>query len=156
MDFWGNLSNVLASVMAAALGIVSVVIPNIAPPEIIPTPTPTEIIQQDLITRSGEITYSGQSVRYIINVPKNGGLVTGSISGVCEGGISGNFDGGEGGKISGHANPSCGIAFVRQTFNVSFNGQLYLKQGKVDLNWLGNVPSTPGKGSFIYNFEPEK
>lgn len=155
MDFWGNLSQIVASVVAAVVGITASVVPDITPSQIIPTPT-SNIVEQNIITRSGVLTYSGQSVNYTINVPKDGGQFTGSVSGVCQGSLTGNYDGGEGGKINGQLNPSCGIAFVRQTFNINFDGKLYLKQGKIDLNWEGNIPSTPGKGSFTYNFEPEK
>lgn len=156
MDIWGNLSNMIASIMAAVVGLASSVVPGISTPQATPTPTPNVVIQENMVIRSGEISYSGQSVKYSINIPKNGGDITGSISGVCTGDITGTYDGIEGGKVSGEANPSCGIAFLRQTFNISYDGQLYLKQGKVDLNWEGNIPSTPGKGFFSYNFEPEK
>lgn len=154
--FWGNLSNIVASVVTATVGIASSVVPGITPPQITPTSPRAEIMQQNIITRSGKITYSGQSVKYSINVPKNGGQITGYVSGVCKGSLTGNYDGIEGGKISGKTSQSCGIGFIRKTFNITFNGKLYLKQGKIDLNWEGNIPSTPGKGSYSFNFEPEK
>lgn len=158
MDFLGNISKIVASVVATVTTMASSIVPGINQPLITPPPVnnPETVIQQNMVVRSGVITYSEQSVKYIINIPKNGGDVTGSVSGICNGSITGTYDGGEGGNISGTANPSCGVAFIRQTFNISYNGQLYLKQGKADLNWEGDIPSTPGKGSYTFNFEPEK
>lgn len=156
MDFFGNLSSMIASVMTAVVGLASSVVPGISTLQATPTPTPSVVIQENMVIRSGEISYSGQSVKYSINIPKNGGEVTGSVTGICEGNIKGTYDGVEGGKISGTASPSCGVAFVRQTFNISYEGQLYLSQGRANLNWEGNIPSTSGKGSYIFNFEPDK
>ena len=155
MDFLGSISKIIASVMATVSGITSSVLPSITPPQITPTPQSPIFIQENIISRSGEIFYAGQTIKYSINIPKNGGDITGSVNGICEDQIIGTFDGIEGGKIAGTASPNCGVAFIRKTFNVSYEGQLYLKQGRAVLNWTGDIPSTSGKGTYIFNFEPE-
>lgn len=116
--------------------------------------TPSPISQVEMVNRSGEFSSSGQTVRYSLRMSKNGGEITGNITGSCEGPIKGSFEGGEGGKIEGKAKASCGIAFIRQNIEVNYSGKLYLKEGKADLNWIGEIPFVANSGSFILNFEP--
>lgn len=120
-----------------------------------PTPTPT-VVQKDIVTRSGEYSYSNYTVRYEISVPEKGGPITGSVSGVCEGPITGNFTGGEGGNIEGQAEATCKVAIFSYNLKVNYTGKLYLKEGKVDVNWTGNIPYTQSSGSLTLNFEGAK
>lgn len=119
-----------------------------------PTPSPTAQIQKNLVVREGEYTYSGYSLKYSLSVPKNGGDINGNFSGVCEGPIIGYFAGGEGGDIKGSAQVDCKIAFLSYNLKATYTGKLYLKQGKVDLNWEGEIPYTQNSGSLSINFEP--
>ena len=136
----------------AGTGIMSV--DKVALPPPTNPPLPETVNQQEVITKSGQYTISGQTVTYTVNFPKNGGEVTGSLGGLCSGEIKGDFDGQEGGVFTGSVNPSCGVAFLRFSTNVTFTGNLFLNQGRANLDWQGNIPSTPGSGNVTVNFEP--
>lgn len=152
LDLFQKLSLTIASFVTGATvaGNAAMSTPR---PLITPSPSP-KVVEVPVVVRSGEYAISGQSVKYLVNIPKNGGEIKGNITGTCDGPISGNFDGNEGGKIEGRAKASCGIAFIRQNIEVSYTGNLYLKQGRADLNWTGDIPFSPSSGSFSIYFEP--
>lgn len=118
------------------------------------TPTPKPVINKNIVSRSGQYSYSGYTLKYTVNVPKDGGEVTGSLDGVCKGPITGKFEGGEGGSVEGSAKASCGISFITYDLEAKYNGKIYLKEGKIDLDWEGKIPYTKNQGSFTINFEP--
>lgn len=151
------MDNLLIGLKSLTLGIVAVLTtttPIISLfPKADPTPLPTPVAE-NTVERSGEYTYSGYTLRYTLRIPKDGGAVDGNFSGVCEGPITGSFDGKEGGKVTGEAKANCKIAFFSYKLKAAYDANLYLKLGKVDVNWTGEIPYTPNKGSFTMNFEP--
>ncbi len=126
------------------------------PPTPVPSPAPVALVQKDVVERSGEYSHSGYSLKYTLRVNKNGGPITGEFKGVCVGPITGEFKGGEGGDIEGSAQANCKVAIFSYNLKVTYAGKLYLKEGKVDLNWLGQIPYTQNSGNLSINFEPVK
>lgn len=150
-NLFAGLKNLTLAVVTA----ISAIAPGIpAVPKATPTPLPSPA--ENIAVRTGEYSYSGYTLKYALNIPKDGGAVTGSFSGVCEGPITGNFDGKEGGKVVGQAQANCRIAIFNYNLKAAYDADLYLKQGKVDVNWAGEIPYTPNKGSFTINFDPVK
>lgn len=130
--------------------------PPTPPPAGGPSPAPLALVQKGMVERSGEYSYSGYSLKYTVRVNKNGGPITGEFSGACVGPISGKFSGGEGGNIEGSAQANCKVAIFSYNLKVSYTGKLYLKSGKVDLSWAGQIPYTQNFGNLSINFEPVK
>ncbi|MBI2338392.1 hypothetical protein HYU95_04375 [Candidatus Daviesbacteria bacterium] len=147
-NLFAGIKNFTLTVVAALTTIVPVAIT----PTPVPTPLPTP--SENIVVRSGEYSYSGYTLKYTLNIPKKGGAVTGNLSGVCEGPITGNYDGKEGGKAAGEAQANCRIAVFTYNLKATYDANLYLKQGKVDVNWAGEIPYTSNKGSFTVNFDP--
>lgn len=120
----------------------------------IPIPAPVTQVQKDLVTRSGEYSHSGYTLKYTLRVNKDGGPITGEFKGVCVGPIIGKFTGGEGGNIEGQAQANCKVAIFSYNLKANYTGKLYLKEGKVDINWAGQIPYTQNSGNLSINFEP--
>lgn len=148
------MNNLLLGLKTLTLGIVAAL--STTTPTLVPrvTPTPLTTPAKNMVVRSGEYSYSGYTLKYTLRIPKDGGKVTGSFGGVCEGPITGQFDGKEGGKVIGEAKANCRIAFFSYHLKAGYDANLYLEQGKVDVNWTGEIPYTSNKGSFSINFEP--
>lgn len=127
-----------------------------------PNPTSSSVVNpsqnptsSDVITTSGEYSYLGQGVTYTVSFPKNGGDVHGSLGGMCHDSfINGKFEGGDGGKIQGTIFAWCGIAFLQQRVIANYTGNVYLKDGRIDVNWEGNTQSSWGRGSYTLKFNP--
>lgn len=117
------------------------------------TPTPLPTPAKNIVVRSGEYTQSGYTLKYIVRVNKDGGPITGEFSGVCVGPITGKFDGGEGGKVEGEARANCKVAIFNYNLKAIYNGNLYLKGGHVDINWVGEIPYTSNSGNLSVNFD---
>lgn len=155
------MDNLILGMKSFLLGITTIILTAISPtttaPITSPTPSPTsQVNQSDIVTRSGEYSYSGHTLKYLLNVPKNGGEITGSFSGVCEGPITGRFDGSEGGTIEGGTEVNCHIAIFSYALKANYFGKLYLKAGRAEINWSGKIPYTKESGSFTINFEHVK
>lgn len=149
--------------LAVLSGATLLVFPANSPPPNLPSPAPItkQIIYSpspspsDIITTSGEYSYLGQGVTYTVSFPKNGGDVHGSLGGLCHDSfINGKFEGGDAGKIEGSLFAWCGIAFIQQRMTASYVGNVYLKDGRINVNWEGNTQFSSGKGSYSLNFPP--
>lgn len=155
MNFLESLQNIIIS----SAVFVSSLIP-IQAGKVIPYPMPTPVgidnMKTDLVTRSGEYSYQGYTLKYSVTFPKNGGKVSGSLDGICKGDITGEYEGGEGGKATGQAKATCKVLFIKYDLKTDYDAYIYQGIGKIDVNWRGDIPYTPGKGSFTINFEPVK
>ncbi|MCL5784290.1 MAG: hypothetical protein M1142_02975 [Patescibacteria group bacterium] len=150
------MNNFLLGIKNLTLGIVaalSVTTPTIFP-KATPAPTPLPTPAKNVVVRTGEYSYQGHTLKYTLRIPKNGGPITGDFSDACEGPITGTFDGQEGGNVTGKAEANCKVVLFNYNLKATYNAKLYLKQGKVDINWEGKIPYVGDKGSFTINFEP--
>ena len=155
MLYFSFMENILLGLKNLTLGIITVLTAvsraGAVVPQNTPTPLPTPV--RNIITRTGEYSYSGYSLKYIVRVNKDGGPITGEFSGVCVGPITGKFAGGSGGNIEGEAKANCKIAIFNYNLKASYTGNLYLHNGLVNINWSGEIPYTANSGSFTVNFE---
>jgi hypothetical protein len=137
---------------------------------ITPTKTirPTDTIHQPTIsTTITTITAVGyypisdsSNFKWILNVPKSGGPVSGSMEGACAGPITGYFntpDSNGEGKISGGLTGSCQLVPslpIQTDVKSSFEGIVYLKTGKIQLNYNTSTPISQ-TGQIELNFDPQ-
>ncbi len=149
MDLFNSLQNLTLAITATISGLLmagSVQTTTIASPSPTITPNP------NIITKTGEYNYGGQNLKYTLSIPRNGGAITGNIEGACKGPVTGNFEGSEGGEIAGKANVVCSFGFIKKNIDVTYLGNLFLKEGKADLSWEGQVPLTDNKGELTLKF----
>ena len=112
-------------------------------------------VQTDVIVRSGQYSYAGQTLKYMVNIPKNGGEINGKLTGACKGTITGFYKGAPSFAIdNGYAKARCPI-LLNKKFTVSYVAHISLYEGWAAIDWMGDLPSTNGKGSFTTYFEPD-
>lgn len=115
---------------------------------------PVQPIQSDVIVRSGEYSYAGQTLKYTVNIPKNGGQLKGKLTGVCNGTIKGYFKGSPSyGIDDGVAEARCPV-LLNKKLSVTYVAHIILPEGWARIDWMGNLPYTSGKGTFTTSFEP--
>lgn len=120
--------------------------------------TYTSKTENDKIILSGTVKIPDfYKLNYNFIFPKNGGDVTGSITGVCEGNITGKSDkpDAEGearieGQFSGDCKPIPGLSFKTKASG-TFEGQLKLKDKKVHIIYQLNEPYST-RGGFELSF----
>jgi|SRR3989344_96192 len=111
-------------------------------------------IHSNIITRTGEYTYNGQTLKYRVNIPLDGGNIEGNFSGVCHGTISGYYKGSPSYAIdNGEAKATCPI-LLNKKLTATYVTHLDLEKGKAYIDWKGDIPYTSGIGSFTVDFEP--
>jgi hypothetical protein len=83
-------------------------------------------------------------------------VVTGSFSGSCTGTIRGNYAGGNEGAINGTADGTCKVALINQDIKAKYNGKVYLKDGRADLSYEGNMGPLWNSGSQTVTFSADQ
>ena len=73
-------------------------------------------------TASRSIEYQHHTIDIMVNIPKDGGQVTGTVSGDCNGNITGQYDGKEGGSINGQVGIYCKLLFIQIPGTATFSG----------------------------------
>lgn len=105
------------------------------------TPTPqasvdnskTEPVAEDMIRAEDTFDYMNQRATFYIDIPKNGGKISGKITGLCKGTVTGDFNGhiitesinSDRHDIVGEARGTCHIGFVPVPASAKFFGQVY-------------------------------
>lgn len=129
---------------------------NLIKPSVAPTSQPTSpittAVPDSIITATGGYSYAGQNLSYTFTFPRDGGDVTGNVGGICSGPVHGKYDGGEGGNVSGQIPVTCQIGFIKQNYQLDYNGNVYLKDKRVDVDWTGNIPFYSNSGAFSLYF----
>lgn len=96
-----------------------------------PTNTPSPLNQSDNLNIQGTYSYLGQSIKYSLAVPENGGQFTGKTEGACQAEVLGNYSKENNGAISGQALGTCHIAFVKYQGSINFTGHLIPEDKKL-------------------------
>jgi hypothetical protein len=109
--------------------------------------------EEKLEIRSGQYTYNGQTLKYEVKIPVDGGKVVGKFSGVCSGPITGEYNAGPAKVIEGNATVICPI-LLNKKLSAKYTAHLDLNTGVAYIDWVGNIPSTEGHGSFQMGFAP--
>lgn len=123
-------------------------------PSPLPSISPIPVSIQETIERTGGYASPLGSISYKLNIPKNGGVLSGEVEGVCNGPIKGYFEGGNDGKINGNSKVICKVGLLSQDLDILFSGKTNLSEGKADLDWSGQIPFTKNSGSFTLYFDP--
>jgi hypothetical protein len=150
MDIFGHLSSIILIIFTAFSGPKNPVdLPKL------PTPSPTPIFSDaDYINRDGSYSYSGQTLKYVIHIPKKGGAVTGQFSEVCHGPITGTYNT-VAESVEGIAKATCPI-LLNKKLEAFYTSHFDWSKGKAYINWSGDIPYTEGHGGFTMDFEPVK
>ena len=147
MNIFQNIGKIFASaglIMSSFLGFhhASSVQPAIQTNSIRPSLTARQDDNSSsFYTISRSVTYEGYSANIFFSIPKNGGPVSGNITGDCRGKISGEYDGKDNGIISGQADATCGVLIVQIPGTATFNGTINKSQHLAHLQINAKVSS---------------
>jgi hypothetical protein len=114
-----------------------------------PTPTPNP---ETSVVAVGTFSAKGYGVTITMNVPLEGGPVSGSFSGDCQGNISGSYDGNDNGIISGEAYGSCNPFKVPLPASATFAGNANKTSKTIDISGQGTAVGVSGNGSLTLTF----
>ena len=142
MNFFAELKafiiGVLVTVISASPSVAPRAVTPLSSPETTPQATVSPVANtEDAHNINGTYTYWGQSIDYHLQIPKNGGTVTGNISGACEAKLAAEYSGGEGSLISGTAEGKCKFLFVSYSGTIPFKGNFYPQQKKIVIELEG-------------------
>lgn len=125
-------------------------IPKTTPPEKLAAVETKEIKEDqetnpDMIIISDKIYILGGESTYKFYLPRKGGEVKGTISGVCNGNVTGTYDGKNFGRVSGDIVVNCpagpGNLFKPQV-KIQYEGKVNLTEGKINGSWKITEPIT--------------
>lgn len=110
----------------------------------------------EMIIISGKTYISDGENTYKFYLPRKGGEVTGTISGVCNGNVTGTYDGKNLGTVSGNIVVNCpagpGNLFKPQV-KIQYKGKVNLTEGKINGPWKMTEPITM-QSEFQLEFTP--
>lgn len=79
-------------------------------------------VAQRVITINKTVDAMGKEVAIHLQMPENGGVITGMISGDCQGTIDGTYSGPSQYTLQGKGDVTCTIGFLSLPATVGFNG----------------------------------
>ncbi|OGE18864.1 hypothetical protein A3J19_04910 [Candidatus Daviesbacteria bacterium RIFCSPLOWO2_02_FULL_41_8] len=113
-------------------------------------------VNPDMIIIPGRIPIlEGESI-YKIYLPKKGGEVKGTISGVCNGNVTGTYDGKNFGTVSGNIVVNCPVGpgnLFKPQVKIQYEGKVNLAEGKINGSWKITEPIT-AQNDFQLAFTP--
>lgn len=141
------------NLIVAATAIVSSLSPASQPQNLELPQTGPKTIQETKQTNlenyysiGGSYEYLGKSVTYEAFIPKNGGEITGNVSGDCSGAISGTYTK-PSKEISGSGFTECQVLFLKKKLEASFTGNIDEKNKSTNVDWQGLGDISQYKGS---------
>lgn len=87
---------------------------------------------------TGTYSFKGNSVDVKMDIPLDGGNVTGTVTGTCDGKIKGSYDGKDNGVISGSMHGTCDPFFVKIPASATFGGTLNKDSKTVPISFQGS------------------
>jgi hypothetical protein len=108
----------------------------------------TEELEIETVTATGSIEVQGYQVNITMNIPLDGGGVTGSFFGDCSGQITGEYAGGLQGKAFGSCNPF----LVPIPAKASFTGSVNRELKTVPISGSGSAAGFSGSGSLTLQY----
>ncbi len=104
------------------------------------------------VTATGTYSYKDYPITLTLNIPLEGGNVTGSMTGTCDGRVKGTFSGKPNGVISGKVTGTCDPFFVKIPASADFNGTVN-KTGKVvPISFTGRGGGITHEGSMSLEY----
>ncbi|MBI4137249.1 hypothetical protein HY469_04265 [Candidatus Roizmanbacteria bacterium] len=104
------------------------------------------------VTATGPYSYKDYSVNITMNIPLEGGGVTGTMSGTCDGMVKGTFDGQNNGVISGRITGSCSPFVVNIPASAEFSGTVNKDSKVVPINFTGKGAGMTHKDSMSLTY----
>lgn len=103
--------------------------------------------ESDGVTAVGTYTYKDYPVTITMNIPLDGGDVTGTVSGTCDGRVKGTFSGKNNGVISGRLSGACSPFFVNIPSSADFSGTVNKTGKTVPISFEGRGAGFSHDGS---------
>ncbi len=122
-----------------------------------PTPKPSPALTPDYtnhIVATGDFQFSSNKIAYTFIMPRAGGIITGSLEGVCSGSPSGIYDGKD--SIKGEFTAKCTtgpLDLINVDLKIQYTGSVDINEGKIHIIWESTSPMTE-RGSFDLSFTP--
>lgn len=99
------------------------------------------VLAQDTVRAEDSIDYMNQKTTYYIDIPKDGGRISGKMSGLCNGDITGEFNGqtvdfaktSDRHDITGDIVGTCRLGFLPVSASAKFYGEVSLSTNRVSL-----------------------
>lgn len=117
-----------------------------------PTPYPSEDNNHTTVQATGPYSYEGHSISMSINIPLQGGKVTGTVSGDCTGKVTGSYDGNNNGVISGNINGYCEVTVIPVPAKATFQGTVNKESKTVPISFEGNAAGFTHSGSLSLSY----
>lgn len=146
---------VINAIKLFAIGVATVIASFFAPQaktEVQSMPTLPQASEQKIIQASGKYTFLKHTTNINLTFPEKGGKVTGSLTGACEGEITGNFTGENKGRIQGQATGKCTVLFITQEAKAQLDGDVYLDERKIIMQFDGKGGEYTHNGNFELQF----
>ncbi len=115
--------------------------------DVTPEPEP-----EGAVAATGTYTYKGNDVHITMNIPLEGGAVTGTVSGTCEGKVTANFSGQNNGVISGSLSGVCAPFFINIPSSADFSGTVNKTGKTVPISFSGRGGGLTHDGSMTLSY----
>lgn len=104
------------------------------------------------VTATSEYSYKDYPVTVTANIPLEGGVVTGSISGTCDGKLKGTFSGKNNGVISGTLVGGCSPFIANIPASAEFSGVVNKDSKQVPISFTGKGAGLTHQGSMTLSY----
>ena len=109
--------------------------------------------EEGTVVATGTYTYKGYSIDVTMNIPLEGGAVTGSVSGTCDGSVKGTFSGQKNGVISGTLTGVCSPFFVNVPAGGEFSGTVNKTGKTVPFGFTGRGAGITHEGDMVLVYQ---
>jgi hypothetical protein len=117
-----------------------------------PTPYPIDQKTNTIVKATGLYSYKNYSITMSIDIPLQGGKVTGTVSGDCNGKVTGSFDGKNNGPISGDITGFCEVTVVPVPAKATFQGVVNKDSKTVPISFSGSAAGLTHDGSMSLSY----
>ncbi len=104
------------------------------------------------VVATGVYSFKGYDVTVTMNIPLEGGGVTGTVSGACDGSLQGTFSGQENGAISGTMAGACSPFFVNIPASAEYSGSVNKGGKTVPISFSGRGGGLSKNGSLTLTY----
>lgn len=117
-----------------------------------PSPTPPVVKDDVVVKAAGPYEYKGHSISLTMDIPLQGGAVTGVVTGECNGKVNGTYDGKDQGVISGTITGYCNLAIVPVPAKATFQGMVNKESKSVPISFDGSAAGFTHTGSLTLSY----
>lgn len=106
--------------------------------------------EEGTVTATGSYEHKGYSVNVTMNIPLEGGSVTGTVTGACDGKVKGTYNGG---TISGSMSGTCDPFFVKLPASAEYSGSVNKSAKTVTYSFTGKAVGYSHQGSMSLTYQ---